>query len=502
MIQVSRAVCSLLVVAALALAGCGGVGDGESSGASNNQAPIITGAPATTLMAGSLYSFQPKASDPNGDIISFTAQNLPAWATIDKASGLVSGTPTEANVGMTEMITVGVTDGKMETDLAAFRIQVVSAIEGPPAANRAPTISGTPSTTATSGRVYNFIPVGDDPDDDPLTYQITNKPAWATFTPATGQLRGTPAAGDVGSTADIVIRVSDGIASAQLPAFTLTVGTTAPADRPPTITGAPAATATVGIPYRFLPVGADADGDTLTYSIQGKPSWTTFSTTTGQLTGTPTTASIGTSARITITVSDGTATASLPSFTIQVSAPANRAPTITGTPRTTIAAGSAYSFQPSAADADGNSLTFSIANKPAWATFSTTNGALTGTPQAASVGTYSNIVISVTDSKAITSLPPFSIAVTQVSTTGSASLMWSAPTSNSDGSTLTNLAGYRVIYGTSTGSLDNSIRIADPQATTYTVPDLDAGTWYFALVAYTSAGVESDPSNLGSKTIQ
>ena len=73
--------------------------------------------------------------------------------------------------------------------------------------------------------------------------------------------------------------------------------------------------------------------------------------------------------------------------------PANRPPTITGTPPSTAPVGVAYAFTPTATDPDGNPLTYSIANRPSWATFNTTTGRLSGTPTSANVGSYGNIVI-------------------------------------------------------------------------------------------------------------
>jgi hypothetical protein len=89
--------------------------------------------------------------------------------------------------------------------------------------NGAPTISGIPLTSIDQGDAYSFVPVAADPDEDALTFSIVNKPSWASFSVTTGELTGTPAASDVGETAGIVISVSDGIASAALTAFTLTV---------------------------------------------------------------------------------------------------------------------------------------------------------------------------------------------------------------------------------------------------------------------------------------
>ena len=75
----------------------------------------------------------------------------------------------------------------------------------------------------TAGQPYSFQPVASDPDGQALTFGISNKPAWATFDPATGRLSGTPTAANVGTAGNIVIAVSDGQASATLPAFNITV---------------------------------------------------------------------------------------------------------------------------------------------------------------------------------------------------------------------------------------------------------------------------------------
>ena len=491
----------LLVVMAVALTACGS--DEESAAdapGGNNLPPIIAGTPVTTLAAGSFYTFTPAAGDPDGDAITFSATNVPAWATFSTTTGALTGTPTEANVGMTGMITIEVSDSKAVAQLPAFQIQVSSNATTPPPDNVAPVIAGTPATAATVGQAYTFAPVGTDANNDLLTYTIQNKPSWLTFTASTGRLSGTPTSANVGTTSGIVITVSDGQASASLPSFNLAVSAAAPTNRAPTITGTPATTVTSGNAYSFTPVGSDPDGNTLTYSIQNQPSWASFSATTGRLSGTPTSANVGTSARITITVTDGTASASLPSFTIQVAAPANRAPTISGSPLLSINVLEAYSFQPSASDADGNTLTFSIQNRPAWASFNTATGRLSGAPALTDIATFSNIIISVTDGTATASLPAFSLSVLQTST-GSATVTWIAPTTNTDGSQLANLASYRIQYGRASDTLDQSAPVSNPGLTSYTVENLSQGTWYFAIVAVNSAGTESDLSNLGMKTI-
>lgn len=87
----------------------------------------------------------------------------------------------------------------------------------------APRITGTPDTTVAVAEAYAFRPTAWDGDRDPLRFTIRNKPAWANFDSATGTLRGTPTAGDVGKYDDVTIRVTDGTYWRTLPLFTVTV---------------------------------------------------------------------------------------------------------------------------------------------------------------------------------------------------------------------------------------------------------------------------------------
>jgi hypothetical protein len=166
-----------------------------------------------------------------------------------------------------------------------------------------------------------------------------------------------------------------------------------------------------------------------------------------------------------------------------------------------VTAGQAYSFRPTASDPDGQTLTFSIANKPIWANFSTTNGTLSGTPTSSQVGSYANVVITASDGSLSAALPAFAITVADVQT-GSATLSWTPPTLNEDGTPLTNLKGYRIYYGTNSSSLGTMLDIPNPGVTSAVVENLSPATWYFAVKAYNTSNVESSLSNIASKAIQ
>lgn len=274
-------------------------------------------------------------------------------------------------------------------------------------------------------------------------------------------------------------------------------------NRAPQITGAPSTTAQVGAAYAFHPGASDADGNTLSFQISNRPAWASFDPASGSLTGTPASNNIGTNSNIVISVSDGTASVSLPAFAIQVEAApqTNLPPVISGTPPTSINAGQAYNFQPSASDPNGSTLVFSISNMPAWASFNTSTGRLYGTPGSADVGTYSAIIIRVSDGTTTVALAAFTITVTQVAN-GTATISWVPPTQNTDGSPLTDLGGYRIYYGTSQTNLAQMVELDNPGLTSYVVQNLSPATWYFTMRAFRTNGTESEPSNIASKTIQ
>jgi Putative Ig domain len=364
----------------------------------------------------------------------------------------------------------------------------------------APKITGTPVTSMTVGQSYSFKPAATDADRNTLTFSIANRPAWASFSATTGQLTGTPFAEHARVWSGIVISVSDGKNKVSLPAYSLTVKPNA--NKSPTITGAPVTKATVGASWSFQPTAKDPEGKTLKFTIRNKPSWATFNTATGKLSGTPTAA--GTTSSIMIIVTDGVTSASLqPAFSVTAAAATvvNSAPTISGTPVKTAKVGSPYTFTPAAVDANRDNLTFSVDNKPSWATFNTATGQLTGTPTAAT--TFSNIVIRVSDGKATAALPAFAIVVAPVSTglPGSVTVSWMPPTTNVDGTVVTALAGYRVRYGKSPNALTSSVTVSNAGVVNSLIEGLTPGVWYFTVTAFTSEGAESDDSTVVSANI-
>ena len=171
---------------------------------------------------------------------------------------------------------------------------------------------------------------------------------------------------------------------------------------------------------------------------------------------------------------------------------AGSSPIISGTPSTSVAAGVSYTFHPVATDPDGLALTFSIQNKPPWALFDAATGVLSGTPGAANAGMYSQISISVSDGAKSALLAPFSIEVAQSESLVTVS--WTSPTLNTNGTAVTDLAGYHIYYGPTPTQLNQVVDVAGADVTTFVLSNISPGTWYFAVAAYNSEKVESNLS--------
>lgn len=270
-----------------------------------------------------------------------------------------------------------------------------------------------------------------------------------------------------------------------------------------TLTGTPPTTVVVGHEYAWKPTAVGGVTSSLQFGYINLPNWSKHYRSSGLIRGTPT--EPGVYANIQIIASDGNNYAETKPFSITVLAaePPPVAPTlrISGTPPTSAEVSKFYSFTPTVVASAGSKLSYSIANKPAWASFSTSVGSLTGTPAKANVGKDSDITITVSNGDTKASLQPFAISVAPL-VIGSATLSWQKPTENTNGTPLTNLVGYVVRYGLSSAVLGSSMAINSASTTEATIENLGAGTWYFEVASLNSEGVQSEFTTVVSKTIK
>jgi len=85
--------------------------------------------------------------------------------------------------------------------------------------------------------------------------------------------------------------------------------------------------------------------------------------------------------------------------------------------------------------------------------------------------------------------------------TGSITISWTPPQARADGSPLTDLAGYHIYYGTASGVYSQTVTVASPSATSYTIANLSAGTYYVTMRSFDTSNIESSSSPEASKTI-
>lgn len=286
----------------------------------------------------------------------------------------------------------------------------------------------------------------------------------------------------------------------------------------PRLTGSPNDSIKVGAKYKFTPGMSGLDAAKISYSIKRKPSWATFNSSTGRLSGRPGNKDVGDYQNIVLKATDGKKSAALGAFSITVVSSSgnttsgsdkNGDAAISGSPDTTVSTGDQYYFKPDISGFNSSKVRFSVSGKPPWAKFRGSNGKLKGTPGKGDIGLHGEITITANDGKNSATLGPFAVNVESASgagTTpagsGSVTLRWIPPSKNTDDTLLTNLAAYRVEWGPTKGDFTDSVRINNPDKDQYVVENLSPGRYKFAIVAINSLGNESRLSNIEEEVVQ
>ncbi len=371
-----------------------------------NRAPTITSTPVTAATEDGAYTYDVNATDPDaGDTLTYSLVTAPNGMTINSTTGVISWTPTNAQVGANS-VSVRVRDAASASATQNFTVTVANV-------NDAPTITSTAVTAGKVGTAYSYDVNATDPDaGDTLTYSLTTAPSGMSINSSTGVISWTPTSAQVGSNA-VTVRVRDAASASATQSYTISVSSTNGA---PSITSTPVTAATEDSAYTYDVNATDPDaGDALTYSLVTKPTGMSINATTGVISWTPTNAQVGANA-VTVRVQDAASASATQSYTVTV-ANVNDAPTITSTAVTSGKVGTAYSYDVNATDPDaGDTLTYSLATAPSGMTINATTGVISWTPTSAQAGANA-VTVRVRDAASASATQNFTVTVSATTST-------------------------------------------------------------------------------------
>ncbi|MFA5834940.1 MAG: choice-of-anchor D domain-containing protein [Bacteroidota bacterium] len=257
--------------------------------------PVITQMRDTTINAGTVFQITVKASDADGDMLVFSAKNLPYGSTFDPETHQLKWTPQSTDTGRYKDVTFIVSDGSA-SDSTMIVITVIRS------ANNPPVITQLQDTTISAGTVFQLTINATDTDGDVLVFSAKNLPYGSTFDPETHQLKWTPQSTDTGRYKDVTFIVSDGSASDST-IFAITVLRSA--NNPPVITQMQDTTIYSGNNIRITINAIDLDGDILFYIAKNLPYGSTFNAESHQFKWSTTILDTGIFKNITFIVTDG-----------------------------------------------------------------------------------------------------------------------------------------------------------------------------------------------------
>jgi hypothetical protein len=300
-----------------------------------NQPPTIASIPDQTVEVNMLLTVTPSASDGDGDALAWSGTNIPAGASVNASTGVLTWTPNAGDVGSYPNVALTADDGNGGTASQSFMITVSAQVNDPPV------VQSIPNQTVAENALLTVTPSANDPNGDPLTWSGANMPAGASVNASTGEFTWTPNFSQAGTYSNVTLTASDGSSSASA-SFDITVTNV---NRQPSMNSVANQTVNEAQPLSVSLSGSDPDNDALTFSLVSiapapvsgvQPIVTGTSSTTATLTWTPTylDANVYT---LQVGVVDGNGGTAQTSFTVTVTNVSSGPPVITQKADTSIA---------------------------------------------------------------------------------------------------------------------------------------------------------------------
>jgi len=339
-----------------------------------NTSPSITSSAPATATVGVRYEYTILAT--GVPTPTFTASGLPNWLT--RNGNVISGTPAEADLGATGVITIDANNGIGTPDIQQFTITVNPA-------PTAPSFTSTPALNAAVSQQYIYDITTD--GFPAATLSVSGEPAWLSL--VGNRLTGTPLNSDIGVTSEITLTATNGVDPDATQRFQITVSLV----QAPSITSTALTTATVGLQYSYAISYTGAPEPMI--SASGLPAWLTLSGST--LSGVPAASDVDASGitltgMITVTANNGVNPQATQSFQITVTDPSKLTPPrVSGAPATVAIVGQEYRTTVQASGSPAP--TVMVTGLPDWLSFEESTRIISGTPTNADIGLTEEITI-------------------------------------------------------------------------------------------------------------
>jgi hypothetical protein len=344
--------------------------------ADDDHAPVMNSIPTYTVTTGKLVSFTIKATDPDGDALTFSAGVMPAGASFDSGTCKFRWTPNSLQAG-TYSIVFQVSDGQLTDKKTATII-----VQG---GNHLPILTPIPNYTVNIGQILTFTISANDSDGDLLTFTAGTLPSGAIFNSDTKTFTWTPTANQAG-VYTVQFQVSDGKTNVS---GTTTITVTSNTNQPPIMASLPNYIINEGQPLSFIISASDPDSDLLTYTAGNLPNGATFNSNTRTFSWTPTFSQAGTYT-VQFQVSDGISSVTEATTIVvnNINIDTNQPPVFDNIDAKTVNEGALLQFTVNATDPDGDTLTYSTESLPSGATFDPITKTFSWIPNYTQAGNY------------------------------------------------------------------------------------------------------------------
>ena len=349
---------------------------------------------------GKRFEYRAVANDADGNTITYALKpGAPAGVAVNATTGLVTWTPTAAQLGP-RAFTVVASDGKGSESQLEVPLQVIEAIP-----NRPPDITSTPRTTARTGSGYFYKLAATDPDGNPITFTLVGKPVGMTVD-ASGLVSWIPTAAQTGPIA-VSVSASDGQGGTDTQSWTVNVSNST-ANRLPSITSVPDTVTNLEKVYRYQLAGTDPDGDYLLWSLDNAPKGMVIDAKTGGLSWQPTPDQIG-EHTVAVRVTDALGSYTGQEYSLKVTG-INTPPAIVSIPATVAGVNGTYKYQVLGTDPENDALRYSLGTKPEGMKIDARTGLIEWTPGANAVGSH-EVEVLATDTQGAVGNQRFAVSV-------------------------------------------------------------------------------------------